>query len=90
MTSRLYDVIVTSHGEKVTFADKPCTIGAYLLWNTVRNSYDPSPMAMTPLRSDVIVTSQSENSILTGKRCELRPYSYYGRVLGSHRLGVER
>jgi hypothetical protein len=73
MTSQLYDVMVTSHGEKVTFADKPCTIGAYLQWNTIRNSYDPSPMAITSLRYDVIVTSQSKNSSLTGKRCELDP-----------------
>jgi hypothetical protein len=73
MTSQLYDVIVMSHSENVTFVDKPCMIGAYLLWNTIRNSYAPSPMAMTSLRFDVIVTSQSENSILTGKRCELGP-----------------
>jgi hypothetical protein len=59
------------HGEKVTFADKQCMIGAYLLWNTIRNSYGPSPMAMTSLRSDVIVMLQCENSILTSKRCEL-------------------
>jgi hypothetical protein len=67
MTSQPYDVDVTPNGEKVTFADNPCTTGAYLLWKTIRNPYALSLMAMTSLCSDVIVTSQSENSILTGK-----------------------
>ena len=57
MTSYLYDVIVTSHGEKVTLADEPCTIGAYLLWDTIRNSYAPSRMVMTSLGYDVTMTS---------------------------------
>jgi hypothetical protein len=46
MMSQLYDIIMTPLDEKVTFADKPCTIGAYLLWNTVRKSYAASATVM--------------------------------------------
>jgi len=53
MTSQLYDVIVTSHDEKVTFADKPCTIGAYLLWSTIRKSYAASATGWTSQLYDV-------------------------------------